>query len=171
MELSIVGGGRYLEELRNAASAKQISNRTTFHGAIGAGQPIRDRLDESDLFVLFSKTEGLPRAMIEAMGRALPCVGSDVGGIPELLQPEYLVRRGDAGALASKLKQMLSSRSCMESASAFNLQRAREYTASTLDQKRREFLNYLSDETRAGSRSIAREIDVSSSSSARCENG
>src|SRR6185437_16106175 len=105
LELSIVGGGRYLEPLKREALARGISNRTTFHGAIGAGRPIRDQLDRGDLFVLFSKTEGLPRAMIEAMGRALPCIGSDVGGIPELIEPDCIVRRGDASGLAAKLKQ------------------------------------------------------------------
>jgi glycosyltransferase involved in cell wall biosynthesis len=148
VELSVVGGGRYLEALRREAEARGILNRTTFHGAIGAGQPVRDRLDQSHVFVLFSKTEGLPRAMIEAMGRSLPCIGSDVGGIPELIQREWIVQRGDVGTLTAKLKQMLGSASLMESASAFNLRRAKEYSDSALDQKRREFLDYLLNRTK-----------------------
>lgn len=149
LQLSVVGGGRYLEKLRCEAEARGILTRTTFHGAIGAGRPIRDQLDQSHLFVLFSKTEGLPRAMIEAMGRALPCIGSDVGGIPELIQREWIVRRGDVGALTEKLKQMLCSPTSMENASAFNLKRAKEYGNSALDQKRREFLDYLLEQTKS----------------------
>jgi glycosyltransferase involved in cell wall biosynthesis len=149
LELSVVGGGRYLEKLRCEAGARRISNRTTFHGAVGAGRPVRDQLDQSHLFILFSKTEGLPRAMIEAMGRSLPCIGSDVGGIPELLQPDWIVRRGDAGALTDKIKQMLSSSALMENASAFNLKRAKEYGDSVLDKKRHEFLDHLLERTKS----------------------
>ncbi len=148
IELSVVGGGRCLEQLRREAALKGISNRIIFHGALGAGRPVRDQLDQSQLFVLFSKTEGLPRAMIEAMGRSLPCIGSNVGGIPELLQRDFIVQRGDAAALTAKLKQMLRSPSLMESAAAFNLKRAREFTDSALDRKRGEFLDYLLEQTR-----------------------
>jgi len=50
----------------------------------------------------------MPRAMIEAMARGLPCIGSAVGGIPELLSSEDLVSRGDAGALALKIMEVVS---------------------------------------------------------------
>jgi glycosyltransferase involved in cell wall biosynthesis len=147
LELSIVGGGRLLDQLKAEAQAKGIGNRAVFHGSIGAGEPIKQELDRSHLFVLFSKTEGLPRAMIEAMGRALPCIGSDVGGIPELIDQSWIVRRGDVEMLTSKLKQVLSDASLLEAASANNLQRAKDYSEASLDQKRDEFLQYLKDKT------------------------
>jgi len=149
LELVIVGGGAYKRKLERVADQCGIARRVQFLGGIGAGQPVRDELDKSQLFILFSKTEGLPRAMIEAMSRGLPCIGSDVGGIPELLQPDCIVPRGDSDGLAAKIDEMLAGHARMGRASAFNLQRAREYTDSVLDCKRAAFLEYLSLRTRA----------------------
>ena len=60
------------------------------------------------VFVMPSRTEGLPRAMIEAMTRALPCVGTRVGGIPELLADEDLVDPEDAQGLANKIREVVT---------------------------------------------------------------
>ena len=46
--------------------------------------------------------------MVEAMARGLPCIGSAVGGIPELLPADDLVTPGDAPGLARKLQEVLS---------------------------------------------------------------
>ena len=65
------------------------------------GHGVTEQLDAADVFVLPSRQEGLPRAMIEAMARSLPCVGSDVGGISELI-PDWVVPPNDPQALALK---------------------------------------------------------------------
>jgi glycosyltransferase involved in cell wall biosynthesis len=50
--------------------------------------------------------EGIPVSLIEAMARGVPVVGTDTGGVPELLAEEagLLVRAGDAVALAEALE-------------------------------------------------------------------
>ena len=79
----------------------------TFLGQLPAGEMVRAQLDKADLFILPSKTEGLPRALVEAMARALPCIGTTVGGIPELLPSEDLVPPGDVKALAETIEDVL----------------------------------------------------------------
>jgi glycosyltransferase involved in cell wall biosynthesis len=49
-----------------------------------------DWLDTIDIYVQPSKQEGLPRAQIEAMSRGVPSFGSKAGGIPELLDREFI---------------------------------------------------------------------------------
>ncbi len=63
-----------------------------------------------DAFVLPSRWEGLPLAMMEAMSLGIPIVASRVGGVPEILadgKDARLVVPGDAGALAEAVEQML----------------------------------------------------------------
>ena len=74
-----------------------------FVGNLPSGKAIRDELDQADLFVLPSRAEGLPRALIEAMARALPCLSTGIGGIPELLSVSELVPAGDAPTLATRM--------------------------------------------------------------------
>ena len=62
---------------------------------------MRRLLDEADLFCTPSRTEGLPRALIEAMARGLPAMGTDVGGIRELLDRPFRAPPSDPAALAA----------------------------------------------------------------------
>jgi len=38
-----------------------------------------------DVFVLSSVAEGMPRVILEAMAAGVPCIGTNVGGIPEVI--------------------------------------------------------------------------------------
>jgi glycosyltransferase involved in cell wall biosynthesis len=110
---------------------------------------VRAALDHADLFVLPSRTEGLPRAMIEAMARALPCIGSTVGGIPELLPPEDLVPPGDAAALARKIREVVCDPDRMARMSARNLEQARQYREDALSGRRIAFYQRVREVTEA----------------------
>jgi glycosyltransferase involved in cell wall biosynthesis len=148
----LVGDGRYRAELEARARDRGLQDRVTFLGQVPAGDAVRAVLDSADLFVLPSRTEGLPRALVEAMARAMPCVGSDVGGIPELLPPQDLVPPGDAAALAARLREFVADPARMASASARNLEAAREYREEVLNERRRAFYRAVRDltERRAG---------------------
>jgi glycosyltransferase involved in cell wall biosynthesis len=143
VRLVLVGDGRHRAELAARPAAQRLAGRVTFTGALPAGGPIRAALDAADLFVLPSYQEGLPRAMVEAMARGLPCIGSTVGGIPELLPAENLVPPGDVGALAKKIREVLGDRDRLARMSARNLEVAREYREDLLDAKRLGFYEEL----------------------------
>ena len=108
---------------------------------------MRRILDSADLFVLPSRTEGLPRALVEAMARALPCIGSAVGGIPELLDASDLVPAGDSAALAAKIQEVLRDPLRMEKMSRRNLAGAQEFVDSVLAERRRRFYQHVRDYT------------------------
>jgi glycosyltransferase involved in cell wall biosynthesis len=90
----------------------------------------------ADLFVLASRTEGLPRSMIEAMARGIPCIGSRVGGIPELLATEDMVEAGDSSALAAKIREVMNHPTRMRQMAARNLETAYSYRAEILQERR-----------------------------------
>ena len=95
LQLVLVGDGRHRQSLKSRARRFNLGDRIQFLGWLPAGEAVRHELDRADVFVLPSRVEGLPRAMVEAMARGLPCIGSRVGGIPELLHPEDMVPPGD----------------------------------------------------------------------------
>jgi glycosyltransferase involved in cell wall biosynthesis len=124
-----------------------LGERVCFRGQLTAGNAVRAELDRADLFILPSHQEGLPRAMVEAMARALPCIGSTVGGIPELLPHEDLVPPGDVAALASKIREVVTNPERMTRMSARNLEKAKEYTDEVLYEQRNEFYHYVREIT------------------------
>ena len=141
--LTVIGDGKHRGELQRRAEALGLRERVTFLGQLPAGDAVRRELDRSDIFVLASLTEGLPRAMVEAMARALPCIGTDVGGIPELLPPEDLVPPGDAAALAARILEVARDRARMVRMSSRNRLRARDYSDPVLREHRLAFYRHL----------------------------
>jgi len=143
LRLTLVGDGVHRSELERRVRNTGLDARVRFKGQIAAGAPVRVELDAADLFVLPSRQEGLPRALIEAMARGLPCIGSAVGGIPELLAADDMVPPGDAVALARRIGDVLRDPQRMAVMSARNLEKAREHRAETLAPKRLAFYAHL----------------------------
>lgn len=147
IELTIVGDGRYRHALEKQTCELQLAGQVTFRGQLTAGDQVRQELDRADLFVLPSRTEGLPRALIEAQARGLPCLAADVGGIPELLSSEDLVPPGDPITLAAKIRDVLQDATRREHMGRRNLQRARQFQEAMLGDRRRRFLKTIRDRT------------------------
>ena len=144
-----VGHGRFRPRLEQLVARLGVADRVAFLGALPSGEPVRRQLDAADLFVMPSRTEGLPRALIEAMARGLPAIGSRVGGIPELLPDEDLVEPADPPGLAGAIARMLADPARMTEASARNLSRARHYSAESLADRRNTFYSRFRDRHRA----------------------
>lgn len=143
LRLVFVGDGQYRAGLEEQARRQGLGDRVSFLGWLPGGPAVRAVLDAADLFALPSRQEGLPRAMVEAMARALPCLGSTVGGIPELLPAEDLVPPGDAEALARKIREMVTDAGRMARMSARNLEKAKGYRDEALADRRRAFYRHV----------------------------
>ena len=90
-----------------------------------------------------SRAEGLPRALLEAMARGCPCIGSNVGGIPELLAEADLVPPGDPEALAEKILEVAGNPERLKSMGKRNLVKARQFSPELLKEVRRDFFRYV----------------------------
>lgn len=149
IRVRIVGGGRYQSELEKQAVDLGVADRVEFVGWVGSGQEVRDQLDKSDLFVLPSRQEGLSRATIEAMARALPCIATNVGGMSELLPQDDIVPPNDVEALARKIRDVAGNPARMSAMSARNLRKAGDYEESVLRRRRNDFYRAVRDQTAA----------------------
>jgi phosphatidyl-myo-inositol dimannoside synthase len=106
VELDVVGDGHLRPRYEALASELGVNDSVRFHGQLSREQ-VRELLDCSDVFVLASQTEGLPRALLEAMARRVPCLATPVGGIPYLLEDDSLFPVGDATRLSDLASALL----------------------------------------------------------------
>ncbi|MGH2996638.1 MAG: glycosyltransferase family 4 protein, partial [Gaiellaceae bacterium] len=101
--LSVVGRGRERALVERLVSERP--SQTAYTPVLPADEIAR-ALDEATVLVLPSRSEGLPRVVIEAFCRGRGVVGSRAGGIPDLVEHErngLLVDGGDPEALADAL--------------------------------------------------------------------
>lgn len=148
VQLTLLGDGVYQDAFMRKAQESGIAKFVEFIGRIPPGQPIREYLDNADIFVLPSLTEGLPRSLIEAMARALPCIGTAVGGIKELLLERDLVNPGNVEHLADKLMSVITNPDRMREMSLYNLEKAKEFRFDELNKRRIKFYKKVSEATR-----------------------
>lgn len=151
----LVGGGRMQPHFEALSHRLGIADRVTFTGTVTSRAHILELLDSAHLFALPSRGEGMPRALIEAMARALPAVATAVGGIPELLDPSCVVPPDDAPALADVLGRLLRNPTLWERQSRRNLEAASAFDMAALDE---EFAAWLARIPAARSRTSARSV-------------
>jgi phosphatidyl-myo-inositol dimannoside synthase len=143
VEATFVGDGSCLAGMRALASELGLSGAVSFAGRVPFGAPVRAFLDASDLFVLPSRSEGLPRALVEAMARALPCIATDVGGNGELLPRGWLVPSDAPAALARQIIAAAGAPEELTACSWRNLQAAYGYRSSEVQAMRGRFYGEL----------------------------
>jgi glycosyltransferase involved in cell wall biosynthesis len=107
LKLVLAGNGE-LEKARALVRELDLAGHVEIPGWIGPEEKLR-RLAEADVFVLPTRHEGLPMAMLEAMSTGLPVITTPVGGIPEVVrdgETGLLVDPGNAAALAEAMARL-----------------------------------------------------------------
>lgn len=136
-EFEILGDGN--PEVWEPLLRKQnLLENVSFKGVLPGGDPVVQWMDNIDIYIQPSYQEGLPRAVIEAMSRALPVVGSNAGGIPELIHKDFVHKKGSPEDFAIRLENLID-RNTYEIHSHKNLSNAQQYKKDILDQRRNEF--------------------------------
>lgn len=97
-QLGIVPVGRESETLKNAFACDAWPQ-----GSVTDAEKMRLLYQAADLLVMPTLMDNLPNTIVEAMSCALPCVGFNVGGLPQMIQDGvngFLARYRDAEDLA-----------------------------------------------------------------------
>ena len=107
-ELRIAGGGPLYQELGESVSSKGLAERVRIEEATSDPAGFLQALD---VFVLSSRSEGLPLVLLEAMAAGLPVVATRVGGIPDFLPEDvgWLCPAENSGALANAMISAVNS--------------------------------------------------------------
>jgi glycosyltransferase involved in cell wall biosynthesis len=98
IRFSVAGDGPDLRHIKDEVARRGLFGRFEL---VGLQDPWR-YLEQIDVFVLPSLWEGMPFALLEAMGFGLPCVATDVGGVRDVIPDEtfgIVVPPADPGAL------------------------------------------------------------------------
>jgi glycosyltransferase involved in cell wall biosynthesis len=146
--LRVVGDGRYVPEMEALARRLGIADRVVFLGTRSRTQ-VAQEMAAAQLFVLPSRTEGLPRVLLEAMAVGTPCVATAVGGIPELLPATALTRPDDPAALAELIERVLSSPELRRQLVELGDATLADFRPETQAPRRRAFLQGLRARTTA----------------------
>ena len=137
LEYHVAGAGDPTR-LKNIAERFDVADRIKFTGMLNTNQ-LFELLDKTDIYIQPSEQEGLPRSVVEAMSRGCVCVGSNTGGIPELLDAICIFRKGNVKQITSLLETLLKDKKFLLQQSKTNFEKAKQFNRSLLEKKRRDF--------------------------------
>lgn len=145
-EYQLVGGGNQ-EYLKKIAKEVGVTNQVKFLGLMSHAK-IFEWLEEIDIYTQPSRQEGLPRALIEAMSKALPAIGANTAGIPELIDRKYIFSNSSKNVEEIvNILTMLDKKSEVEQAKR-NFEESKKYDKNLIEERRTIFLNQFRSEVR-----------------------
>lgn len=144
IEYHLAGGGNP-SELRNLAERLGVADQVVFDGVLRHDQMF-SWFDDLDVYIQPSLVESMPRALIEAMSRGLPALGSIIGDIPELLAEECIFPCKDVDTIAKKLTSLDSEHMLVMAKRNFN--HAKQFQKEQLERKRYEFFSAFAAEVK-----------------------
>lgn len=127
VRLRLIGDGRLNASLRKLAVERGIPDRVEFLGHLPGTAAVQAEISACDLFVQPSRTEGFPRALVEAMATGVPCLATDVGAVASVLPANLLIARPSVEAIRSSIELLAidpgrlsaAASSCLAAALAF----------------------------------------------------
>lgn len=119
-----------------------VENEVEFMGT-KTHQQVFDWLDTIDIYIQPSRQEGLPRALIEAMSRGLPCIGAHTGGIPELLKKDRIFSntKNNINEICHLLENF--NKDNMQDDAKRNFLEAKKYIIDIISEKRNNMLDMV----------------------------
>ncbi len=107
LRLEIVGSGAYLVELESLIERLQLGERVELHGRV-SDEKLAEIYSSADVYLIPTlRYEGLPLALLEALGHGLPTISSKIGGNADVLthgEDGLFVEAGDLGQLVDAIR-------------------------------------------------------------------
>ncbi len=148
-ELHMIGEGNDRVRLEQEFKRKAPNASVRFWGWLSPDE-VKDRLAELDVFLLMSDCEGLPVALLEAMGHGLAPVVSDIasGNVQLVRQGEngFVAPVGDIVRFADRIESLAQDNQLLHSMKEQALKSSREYSVEHMVKR---YLACFSDLTAA----------------------
>jgi glycosyltransferase involved in cell wall biosynthesis len=140
-ECKIVGEGPERQSLEAMVADSGLHDCVMFAGGIKF-EDVLDYYEQADVLVLVSRTEGWPKAIVEAMAFGLICIGLDGGLVPHMLAGGrgIVVPPGDVEALTAALERISEAPEDHETMKSRAAAWAQEYSLEGLREALRQLL-------------------------------
>lgn len=143
INLYLVGGGSG-NSLKKMIKKMNISNNVFLKGFIPHNK-IFDFLRTIDIYVQPSIAESHGRVILEAMQEGCIVVGSNVGGIPELIENKNIFKKKNSSELEKILKRIINDDN-LKTDSLYSLKKIKEFDKQLLYKKRKQFFDDIMEE-------------------------
>ncbi|WP_018109331.1 glycosyltransferase [Bacteroides propionicifaciens] len=141
-KLHLIGGENF-SYIQDLITKYNLNEKVVLHGKILDRDLLFKLIDNFDLFIQPSLTEGLPRSVIEAMSRGCPVLASDAGGTYELINSSYVYPKYNNKILAGKIRELRDNNNLLKKASNENFLASKKFKAEILNKKRTLFYNQI----------------------------
>lgn len=126
--LVIIGEGPERHKLEQLIASHGIEDKVTLLGILDSAS-VAKKLGQSRIFAMSSVTEGLPKALLEAMSCGCACVATDVGDCKDVLGGAgIVVPSEDLSSLKDRLEELMATNETGEEFSEKAKHRAEEFT-------------------------------------------
>lgn len=132
-----IGGNGETGKLQEIIAQKALSSIVKFEGWVGGKKKI-ELLNNADIFILPSYTEGLPISILEAMSYKLPVISTPVGGIPEVIEDGkngILFTPGDKEALYQAIDKLHTDKIQRKSMGELSYSKVQSYFPDNVSEK------------------------------------
>lgn len=132
-----IGGNGEAETLKNMISDYTLQDIVIFEGWVSGDKKVQ-LLNNADIFILPSYTEGLPISILEAMSYKLPVISTPVGGIPEVIEDGkngILFTPGDKEALYQAIEKLHTDKIQRKSMGELSYSKVQSYFPDNVSEK------------------------------------
>ena len=137
--LDLVGQG-LSEKVKNLINKFSMNNYVYYKGIINKRQQMNDWYKSLDIYLQPSRTEGHGRAAVEAISNGVTVIASDVGGLPDSIQKEYLFPPKDPQKLANLISKCIDNKIFRRKNIDGNIEKVKKYKSKIVESKRTEAL-------------------------------
>ncbi len=131
IKLELVGDGPEKDKLTGMIDDMGLDCHITMHGHITDETRLNTLYRTTDIFVLPSLSEGLPKVILEAMANGVPIIATRVGGIPNFIQDGInglLIPPGDPDAIVNAILRLTSDVELRKRLATNSLNKAKQYS-------------------------------------------
>jgi len=142
VKLIVIGDGPERERLEKLSRELKLENYVTFTGFISQ-EKLAEHLQSSNIFVLPSLSEGVPRSILEAMACGMFVIATRVGGVPDVVtdgKNGLLVQPNDAKALSEAIRWALADPQRLAAVGETNRIAAQRYDVEVIGREVSDFI-------------------------------